>query len=699
MEENEDVIDYVLIKTFSNVSYEMKCEIKNKQPKPHLSLNQRDGKVIRKFQNSWYDKYPWFTGSVVREKLYCFGCLLFGGDNEWGKKGISAVKNFERKAQKHQVSQKHIQNRERFHMLGRRRIEHVLSEGAFASAIKHNERVKINRNIVGRIIDVVCFLGRQELAFRGHREDETSLNKGNYLEMLDLLAEQEIVMRDYLESNTVSKGTSSDIQNEVIATVTQVLNDTIRKEILEAEFISVQADETTDVSCKCQLSIVLRYCFEDRIEERFVGFYDVSKDKNAEQLSTVIFNVLKEWKVDKKLICQTYDGASVMAGERGGVQHFIKQYCPNALFIHCYAHQLNLVLLHGSKTIPQVRIFISNLTAFHTFFSRSSKRATLLTDQGFKLPSAVSTRWNYHSRAATTIKAHFKELGRAFKHIVDNQDWDPITLNMAIGLSNHLKNSTFVFLLVLFSRIFVHTDHVFKILQTKCSSDVILCNNEIKAMTTSLKEMRCETCIRECCEDSVQLNNDLGFSEKLTSQLRALTYEIIDSLTVQLELRFKDFESLEFVELVNKSQFCEYKFTFPEKKFQQLLKAYPVFEREQLQNELTIIYADETKYLGPQELLKYIFENDLCEVYIQLTKLLRLILTLPVTTASSERNMSTLKRIKSYLRNSMENSRLSNLSTLSIEKSLLKSLAKNSTFKDNVIDKFAVSKNRRLDLI
>lgn len=109
-------------------------------------------------------------------------------------------------------------------------------------------------------------------------------------------------------------------------------------------------------------------------------------------------------------MCQTYDGAAVMAGQYKGVQAIIKQSYPKAMFIHCYAHQLNLVFLHGSKSIKSVRIFISDLSMFHTFFSRLPKRSQFLREKGFKLPQSSETRWNHHSRAAATITTHSKDL-------------------------------------------------------------------------------------------------------------------------------------------------------------------------------------------------------------------------------------------------------------------------------------------------
>lgn len=84
------------------------------------------------------------------------------------------------------------------------------------------------------------------------------------------------------------------------------------------------------------------------------------------------------------------------------------------------------------------------------------------------------------------------------------------------------------------------------------------------------------------------------------------------------------------------------------------------------------------------------------EVY----KLFCLILTIPSTSVSVERNFSCLKRIKTYLRNSMTEERLSSLTTISIEKELINSLANNDgQFYEKIIDRFSLLKDRRIDLI
>ena len=148
-------------KPFSSCSYETKCAYKDRRLTPHLDIKIADSRQNRKFQFSWYKKYPWLTGCSEKNILYCYTCILSGGKKEWSSAsyGVCVTKHFDRKAKKHQCSRRHLQNEETFLLLGRGRIEHSTSEGAKLQAMKHNEIVKQNRFIIERLINVVCFLG------------------------------------------------------------------------------------------------------------------------------------------------------------------------------------------------------------------------------------------------------------------------------------------------------------------------------------------------------------------------------------------------------------------------------------------------------------------------------------------------------------------------------------------------------------
>jgi len=68
-----------------------------------------------------------------------------------------------------------------------------------------------------------------------------------------------------------------------------------------------------------------------------------------------------------------------------------------------------------------------------------------------------------------------------------------------------------------------------------------------------------------------------------------------------------------------------------------------------------------------QALASFILENDFTTSYSDILGACIIYLTLPVTVATVERSFSKLKIIKSYLRNSIGQERLSNISILNIE--------------------------------
>ncbi len=62
------------------------------------------------------------------------------------------------------------------------------------------------------------------------------------------------------------------------------------------------------------------------------------------------------------------------------------------------------------------------------------------------------------------------------------------------------------------------------------------------------------------------------------------------------------------------------------------------------------------------------------EVFFELFKLCKIAVSIPVSTASCERSFSALKLVKTYLRSTMSDDRLSNLGVLSIESRRAKAL-------------------------
>jgi len=68
-----------------------------------------------------------------------------------------------------------------------------------------DEERKKWRAIIRIIINVILFLSKQNLYFRGHRESSDSKKQGNFLESMKLIAKYNHVMNEYLSDIQVSK--------------------------------------------------------------------------------------------------------------------------------------------------------------------------------------------------------------------------------------------------------------------------------------------------------------------------------------------------------------------------------------------------------------------------------------------------------------------------------------------------------------
>lgn len=94
---------------------------------------------------------------------------------------------------------------------------------------------------------------------------------------------------------------------------------------------------------------------------------------------------------------------------------------------------------------------------------------------------------------------------------------------------------------------------------------------------------------------------------------------------------------------------------------------------------------------GAVGLLQLFINNGLSETFSETVHLLTILCTLPMTTVESERCFSTLKRIKTFLRNTMGEDRLSALAMLSIEKTFINNIV---NYNEEVINHFASAKAR-----
>lgn len=609
-------------------------------------------------------------------------------------------------------------------LFGRVRVDEAVDLARSISTKKHNEQVKKNRDILMRLIVAALYLARQEQAFRVHNEASNSSNKGNFTELVHAFAEFDSTLAEHLGSSTVSSGMSDTIQNEIIESIAQIIQDETYKDINKCPFIAVQVDDISDISNKRQFTVVVRYANEKgSVCERFLGFFDVSSLTDAKAITSVVMGAISNYSPAEKLICQTFDGASCMSEQHGDVPALVKIRCPNALFIHCYAHKLNLILAQGTSNIPAAKLFFAGVDAFYSFFSRSCERSAFLceVDQAVRGPGGSVVRWNFKNRAVQVIHEGRASLSAAFDRMMAEPGWDKDTVAQSAALKQKLEDFDFVFLLGVFQSIFGLTEPLFQVLQSE-TVDIKKCQDWINCTVSALEAIKKEKIFSGIYDETVLAVGEPGQPRKRRrrdweapeqgliqhqgeedtySSFQRIYFQIIDNIVSHMTQRFADIEHLSFFQLMDHTSFPTFckSVSFPCSELAQLIETYPFFDEHKLRNELHTLYNNRLFHKPPAELLQLLIEDELQGTLSEVCKLLQLMLTIPATSTSAEPSLSCLKRIKTYLRNTCGQDRNDNLARIFIDSVVVEDLKASGKFYNMVIEHYATVRDRRTEFI
>ena len=338
------------------------------QPKNVKFPSKKFGKSLRSFNPEWYNTFPWIEYSIRSDAIYCYACRFFStgtgraeatftkiGFSDWkhalGKSGAVTVHDKSLSHKKSIISWKEFtKNVER----GTSVVNQIDS--------LHKQEVKKNRHYMKSICQVLLLCARQELSLRGHDESSQSINKGNFHELLSLLAAHDPIVLERMNGPNNATYTSPEIQNSLLNIMGRMVQDKISKEVRDAVFYSILVDETKDISKVEQLSIVIRYVdVNTKVQERFLTYVS-AESLTAESLTAYILDTLANNNLNpKNIVSQGYEGASVMSGRCSGVQTRIQQVVPQAAYIHCNAHCLNLALVDSVKSVKVAAEFFALL--------------------------------------------------------------------------------------------------------------------------------------------------------------------------------------------------------------------------------------------------------------------------------------------------------------------------------------------------
>ncbi|XP_065870627.1 uncharacterized protein [Euphorbia lathyris] len=625
-------------------------------------------------------------------------------------------KHIGERLREHETSIDHVKNMTTYDLRLRFQKNQTIDKTTQRQLEKEKDHWK---KVLQRIISIVKFLAKHNLAFRGSNGKLYQNSNGNFLGLIEMLAEFDPVVQQH-----VRRITNNDIhhhylghtiQNELILLLGSAIKAEIIRKIKQAKYFSVILDCTPDVSHQEQISLILRYVDVSStpisVEESFLGFLNVN-NTTGEGLFNVLQNELKNLDLDiLDVRGQGYDNGSNMKGKHQGLQKKLLDINSRAFYTPCGCHSLNLILYDMANACGKARDFFGIIQHIYTIFACSTKRWQILRDniKGLTLKSLSSTRWESRVDSVKAIRFQMLEIGEALLEVADHDNDSKVASEAKSLANNELGDFEFLVAIIIWYEILCAINLVSKTLQSKdMLIDKFRETGFYKALD-SAKELAIEMNINPIFPQRREIKRKKHFDENSSTpsvtpvsaeesfRLNYFLY-IVDQAISSLERRFEQYVEYESI----------FGFLFTSHKLLSLddmsLKSSCIqFENALKFNEQSDVDGNELfvelkllRELLPRDIMKPIdiltFLKGL-DCFPNTVIVYRILLTILVTVASAERSFSKLKLLKSYMRSTMLQERLNGLAMIAIENDVLEKVEY-----EDLVDDFASKNARRITL-
>ncbi|XP_030949699.1 zinc finger protein 862-like [Quercus lobata] len=430
-----------------------------------------------------------------------------------------------------------------------------------------------------------------------------------------------------------------------------------------------------------------------------------------------------------------------MCGEWNGLQALFLKDCPYAYYVHCMAHRLQLALVTVSREVKDVYQFFDHLVNIINIVVGSSKRNDELqhaqaeqvenmiasneieTGRGANqigtLQRVGDTRWGSHFQSICSLIKMFDATCKVI-NTISEEGANYKRRGDAKGAYQVLTSFEFILILHLMKEMMGITNMLCQALQQHSQDllNVMHLVSTTKSLIQKLRDDGWEPLLARVISFCEQHEIDIPDMNARYTKARGRYRRQDEDLTMEHHFRIGIFTvAIDFQLQELKSRFCKLttelvilssalnpKDTFRLFKIVDICnlvkKYYPQDfteqEQELLESQLQHYELDVIKHPDFQN-MSTIFE--LCrglkisgksKIYFLIDRLIHLVLTLPVSTATTERAFSTMKLLKTRLRNRIEDELLADNMIVYIEKEI----AGNFTV-EMIMDEFYSMKNRR----
>jgi hypothetical protein len=223
----------------------------------------------------------------------------------------------------------------------------------------------------------------------------------------------------------------------------------------------------------------------------------------------------------------------------------------HGIYVHCYAHRLNLALRSALEKVEPLRNVLGILQSLNNFLASSPKRLAVLKNVqknsdriSLTLKSLSATRWSCDWEAVKSVTEQLNDICKALLVLSDSQDSD--TYSASHGLLTAMCNFDFVLGLIVLKVILSNIAALSRFLQGK-TMDVITARRNAELTIATLLQIRTEKSFdalwstAEKLSDQLRVtarNSKITFREakvqrkKPSRRLQALVGEVININTV-----------------------------------------------------------------------------------------------------------------------------------------------------------------------
>ena len=489
-----------------------------------------------------------------------------------------------------------------------------------------------------------------------------------------------------------------------------MIQKSIVEEVIQAHFYSIMVDDQE------LMPLCVRFVdVHKNIREEFIQLSTLSRVTGEAIASRICSDLTNLGLALNNIRGQGYDGASSMSSSRVGVQARIREHSPLAFYTHCSGHCLNLVISHSCSTAT-VRNVVDRMKATCLVSSNVPE-----TGRRKPLIDLCKTRWAERQTAYQHFYQAFKFIVIAFEAIAlglhrddlgedySAATWDSDSKTTANSLLHAITTFEFIISFLIIYQYLSHLAGITVKLQSSTLEafqqidevkrfyrklrDTIQENfskvyqqAERMGVSVNVEPSKPRTCIRqrnrpnaeaETTEEWYRVNVAVPFLDHIISELDSKFSAVAQTSSRLLGLVPSILCSQSEVDISETVQLYHDDLPSPELFDQEFSRWKDIYMHKAARHRPT------TCAMALKECDNTLFPN--------LSVLLWIVCTLPVTSTECERNASVLRRLRNFMRAGMTENRLTSLALMHIH-------YQHPVDLDTVVQLFAELHPRRLQL-